>query len=68
MHDSNKLQYDYSTKNFHRFGRTIPVGAINEVYIPRALMPQPVAEVTVVADWTGQALVLEKIKPPKARG
>lgn len=40
MQTSATLSYDYTTKNFHRFSRAVPVGAVNEVYIPKAHMAQ----------------------------
>lgn len=57
------LKYDYSTKNFHRYGRTVPSEAVNEVYVSRAHMPVPVAEVAITVTWTGQLEVAEKVKP-----
>lgn len=59
------MKYDYSTKNFHRFSKTVPSEAINEVYVARAHMLQPVAEVTVTVAWNAQPAVAEKAKPAK---
>jgi hypothetical protein len=59
------LKYDYSTKNFHRFGGK--GDRVNEVYIMRSAMPAPVAEVQVDVTWdVTQQPVLERVKPVKA--
>jgi hypothetical protein len=56
------MRYDYSTKNFHRFVTTVPGGAVNEVYVPRSAMPQPVTEISVTVAVTNAQQTLEKVK------
>lgn len=60
------MTYDYSTKNFHRYSKTVPSEAINEVYVSRAHMPKPLADIIVTVDWNKTAQpVAEKAKPAK---
>lgn len=58
------LDYEYSTKNMHRYSTR--AGVVNEVYIHRLTMAQPVAQVNLDVDWNNQPTVVEKAKP--ARG
>lgn len=65
---SSRMQYAYSTKNFHRFSAVNdgPQHAINEVYIPRSFMVRPLAEITVSVSVASAVEVAEKTKPAKA--
>lgn len=61
------LKYDYSTRNFHRFGGK--GDRVNEVYIMRSAMPAPVPQVQVDVTWDStQQAVAERLKPVKANG
>lgn len=62
---NSNMRYDYSTKNFHRFTKVAGNG-VSEVYVPRADMPQPVAEINVTVAVINSQPVLEKTKPAKA--
>lgn len=55
------MRYDYSTKNFHRY-QAVGAGAPKEVYVPRAEMSHPVAEITVTAQISDHTLVVERVK------
>lgn len=61
-----KLEYDYTTKNFHRY-KSASAGAVpNEIYVPKAAMTLPKAHIEVEAklDVTGE-LVQTRSKPAK---
>lgn len=42
-----RMQYDYSTKNFHRYTAVGGFAVVKEIYIPRTYLETPIAEITV---------------------
>lgn len=56
-----QMQYEYSTKNFHRYA-VVNGGVPKEVYIPRADMPKPVSEINVAVTVNSSIEVAEKVK------
>lgn len=62
----SRMQYAYSTKNFHRFQTVNADGSIKEVYVPRTDMARPVAEIAITPTITSPVEVAEKPKPARA--
>lgn len=56
----SRMTYEYSTKNFHRYSD--PSGTIKEVYIPKAVMAQPVLSIQVVPTVLDPQVVAERAK------